>query len=275
MSRTVTDRLSTKTLDQRFCHELETGFELAPRVSQGVLELVKQVFQRNGVPGAHTGRLRPGQIRQVIAAADAPHGRPLDETEMVEITWTLDAGEEDLEVLSEHGATALRRVRLLRLVDEALDQGGEPTQEDLAKALNVTARTIRSDVSALKAKGYVVATRGKLRGVGRGQSHKVIIVELYLKRYTYTEIMRRTRHSAYAIKRYVQTFSRVGMLKCKGLSTSEIACAVGISERLTQEYLDLYQRYDTPDYRDRLAEVIQMVSSGGQAPAPRAKKGAK
>jgi DNA-binding Lrp family transcriptional regulator len=275
MSRTVTDRLSTKTLDQRFCHELETGFELAPRVSQGVLELVKQVFQRNGVPGAHTGRLQPGQIRQVIAAADAPHGRPLDETEMVEITWTLDAGEEDLEVLSEHGATALRRVRLLRLVDEALDQGGEPTQEDLAKALNVTARTIRSDVSALEAKGYVVVTRGKLRGVGRGQSHKVIIVELYLKRYTYTEIMRRTRHSAYAIKRYVQTFGRVGMLKCKGLSTREIAYAVGISERLTQEYLDLYQRYDTPDYRDRLTEVIQMVSNGGQAPASGAKKGAK
>jgi hypothetical protein len=65
------------------------------------------------------------------------------------------------------------------------------------------------------------------------------------------------------------------MLKCKGLSTREIAYAVGISERLTQEYLDLYQRYDTPDYRDRLTEVIQMVSNGGQAPASGAKKGAK
>lgn len=106
-------------------------------------------------------------------------------------------------MLQEHNAVALRRVRLLRLVDEALDQGGEPTQEDLGKALGVTDRTIRSDIAALEAEGYRVATRGKLRGVGRGQTHKVIIVELYLKRYTYTEIRQRTRHSVYAIKRYI------------------------------------------------------------------------
>ena len=113
-------------------------------------------------------RLRPGQIRQVIAAVDAPHGRPLGQTEMVEVTWTVDAGEEDLDVLRMHSPRALRRVRILRLVDETLDQGGAATQEDLAKALGVTARTIRSDIAALEAKGYRIATRGKLRGVGRG-----------------------------------------------------------------------------------------------------------
>jgi DNA-binding Lrp family transcriptional regulator len=273
MSRTTTDRLAVKTLDQRFRYELETGFEMAPRVAQGILEAAKNTFSLDAVSGRQNGRLRPGQIRQVIAAAGAPHGRPLRETDMVEVVWTLKAGEEDQEVLRDQGAQALRRVRILRLVDEALAQGGEPTQEDLAKALGVTARTIRSDVAALEADGYRVATRGKRQGVGRGQTHKVIIVELHLKRHTYTEIKRRTRHSVTAIKRYIRTFGRVVMLKRRGLSVSEIAFAVGISERLTEEYLDLYERYDTAEYRARLAEMVQMVSAGGQRPSETPKKG--
>lgn len=273
MSRTAIDRLAVKTLDQRFRYELETGFEMAPRVAQGILEVAKDIFNLDAVAGVQNGRLRPGQIRQVIAAAGAPHGRPLRETEMVEVVWTIKAGEEDLEVLREHGSDALRRVRILRLIDEALEQGGEPTQEDLGKALGVTARTIRSDIAALEAEGYRVATRGKLRGVGRGQTHKVIVVELYLKRHTYTEIKRRTRHSVTSIKRYIQTFGRVVMLTRKGLSMSEIAFAVGISERLTKEYLDLYQRYDIPEYQARLAEIVRMVSGGIQKSAETPKRG--
>lgn len=273
MSSTTIDRLATKTLDQRFRQELEQGFELAPRVAQGVLETAKQVFNLNAVTRAPNGQLRPGQIRQVIARESAPHGRPLEETEMVEVVWTLDAGEEDLDVLKEHGRVTLRRIRILRLVEEALEQGGEPTQEDLSKALGVTVRTIRSDVAALEADGHQVATRGKLRGVGRGQTHKVIIVELYLKRHTYTEIMRRTRHSVSAIKRYIQTFGRVVMLTRKGLSISEVAYAVGSSERLAQEYLDLYHRYKTPEYQGRLAEIVQRVSGRAKTPAEGAKKG--
>lgn len=275
MSRTAIDRLAVKTLDQRFRYELETGFEMAPRIAQGILEAAKDVFNLDAVSGDQNGRLRPGQIRQVIAGAGAPHGRSLRETEMVEVVWTVDAGEEDLEMLREDDSAALRRVRILRLVDEALDQGSEPTQEDLGKALGVTDRTIRSDVAALEAEGYRVATRGKRRGVGRGQTHKVIIVELYLKRHTYTEIKHRTRHSVTAIKRYIQTFGRVVMLTRKGLSVSEIAFAVGISEQLTEEYLGLYQRYDIPEYQARLVEIVQMVSGGLSKSTKGSKKGAR
>lgn len=263
MAPTVIDRLSLKTLDQRFQYELETGFELAPRVSQGILALAKEVFGLDQAPVNKLERLRPGRIRQIIAAAGVRPGRPLAQADLVEVTWTLDAGVEDLEVLEHHGRVALRRVRLLRLVEEALDQGGEPTQEDLARALGVTARTIRTDIAALKQQGFAIATRGMLQGVGRGQTHKVRIVELYLQRHTYTEIMRRTRHSAAAIQRYTQAFARVVLLHRKGLLVGELAYAIGISERLAQEYLDLYARYDIPAYQDRLAEVVQMISSSG------------
>jgi hypothetical protein len=275
MVRTTIDRLAVKTLDQRFKHELETGFELAPRVSQGILELAKDVYCLDTASAVGTELFRPGRIRQVIAAAGAPHGRPLVQTEMVEVTWTLDAGEEDLEVLEHYGRVALRRVRLLRLVDEASDQGGEPTQEDLAKALGVNARTIRADIAVLSTEGYLVATRGMLRGIGRGQTHKVIIVELYLQRYTYTEIMRRTHHSAAAIKRYLQTFGRIVLLVRKELVPTEMAYVVGISERLVQEYLHLYHRYNLPEHQGRLADLAQMAGRGGSGTVLGSKRGAR
>ena len=56
---------------------------------------------------------------------------------MVGGTWTADAGEEDLETLRRYSQVAVSRVRILPLLDEALDQGGEPKQEDLARALGV------------------------------------------------------------------------------------------------------------------------------------------
>lgn len=273
MVRTIIDRLAVKTLDQRFRYELETGFELAPRISQGILDMAKEIFSLDTVSLDRSRVIRPGQIRQVIAAAKAPHGSPLHQTDMVEVTWTLDAGEEDLEILKQHGRVALRQVRLLRLIDEALDQDGVATQEDLARTLGVGVRTIRADIATLKMKGYHIITRGQLHGAGRGQTHKVLIVELYLKRQTYSEIMRQTRHSAQAIKRYLQTFGRVVMLTRKELNVNEIAHAVGISERLTQEYLALYQRYNIPTYQTRLAEMVQMLSGAVAQSASGLKKG--
>lgn len=275
MEKAANNRLAIKTLEQRFRHELESGFEFAPRIAQGVLDTAKEIFHLNTVPLERHHRLRPGQIRQILAVAEAPHGCPLEEIEMVEVTWTVDAGAEDKETLAELGRVGLRQKRILRLIDEALEQGGEPTQEDLGKALGVTARTIRSDIATLKKDGHQIATRGKLRGVGRGQTHKAFIVELYLQRYTYTEIKRRSRHSIRAIKRYIQTFGRVIMLKRKGMNVSEIAFSINITEKLATEYLALYREYDIPKYQARLTEIIQRVSGRVQSASETPKRGAK
>lgn len=97
---------------------------------------------------------------------------PLGALSKVEVTLTLDAEEEDLDVLSKYGRKALRRVRILRLVEETLNQGGILTQEDLARILNVDVRTIKRDIAHLRASGYLIHTRGQIKGIGRGKSHK-------------------------------------------------------------------------------------------------------
>jgi len=241
-----------------FLHELENGFELSPKEARGILESAKTVFNLEGA--SHSGNIRPGQIKEVVLAKDAPSGKPLNQLKKVEITLTLDAGEEDLDVLSKYGRTYLREVRILRLVEEARDQGGILTQEDLSCILKVDVRTVKRDVAYLRREGYLVHTRGQIKGIGRGKSHKVAIVELYLQRYTYTEISRRTRHSPFAIKRYLTTFSRVINLKRKGVDPQEIVFLLGISSHLAEEYLKLYQRYNLPQYQDRIENISGLSS---------------
>jgi len=66
MLRSTIDRLEVKTLEQRFRYELETGFEVAPRISKGILDLAKEVFRLDTVSSDGDRRLRPGQTRQVL-----------------------------------------------------------------------------------------------------------------------------------------------------------------------------------------------------------------
>ena len=62
-----------------------------------------------------------------------------------------------------------------------------------------------------KEAGIEVRTRGVIHNIGRGQTHKVKIVGLYLEGKTFSEIRFKTHHSTGAIKRYIQGFQKVIM----------------------------------------------------------------
>ena len=185
------------------------------------------------------------------------------------MTLTLDAGQEDRQVQQEHGIIALRRVRIQRLLDEALGQGTVATQEDLAQILQVSVRTIKRDCHSLEEEGIYLPTRGKLKGIGRGQTHKAQIVGRWIRGETYDQIRRNTRHSVIAIQRYVQTFVRMIDLHQQGYSEDQIALLLERGVALVREYLAIYKQHDTPQYRDRLTEQLERLSKGS-----RVKKGA-
>ena len=256
MVRSQTERLAEKTVERQFLHELEMDFELAPATSRALLSAAQQVLFSCG----RDGELREGQMLVTVVGSREPAGKPLTAMKKVSVVVTVDGGLDDLEVLQQHGASSLRRLRVLRMTEEALDQGGVLTQEDLARLLQTGVRTIRRDLVHLRAAGHWVPTRGAVQDMGRGQSHKAKIVEMYLRRMTYSEIARRAHHSASSIKRYVQTFGRVLVLWEYGVrEVREIAYIVGVSERLAGEYLDLRRRYATDQYRDRLAEIAHQA----------------
>jgi DNA-binding SARP family transcriptional activator len=106
------------------------------------------------------GPLLPGQVRCRLARLGVPGGRLLREEERAVILWTVQAGAGDTALLERAGKAGLRRQRILRLLGEARAQGGDPSEADLARALGVSVRTLRSDVAALREKGWPVRTRG-------------------------------------------------------------------------------------------------------------------
>jgi hypothetical protein len=264
------DRLAIKTPEASFLHVLQGEFGFSPRVSQDVLQVAQEMLLGN-VPGK---TVRPGQTRLVVASMRAPFGPPLSETDKVEITLTVDAGIEDRRVKTREGLSGMRQGQVLRLTAEALEQGGVLTQEDLARVLGVHRRTIARTVHALKGQGHLVQTRGAIQGVGRCQSHKVRIIELWLDREGYEKIARWVHHSPRSIQRYVSTFLRMVVLQRKGTAVSEIAFLTRSSKRLVREYLRVYEAaMGEPRRREKLEEELARVTADTDRPSGGEKRG--
>jgi hypothetical protein len=261
MEQQTIERLQVKTPEQRFLSILENEFHEPPRVAQALLEEAQACLLGTAQ------HLRPGQTRVILARRDAGPGRGLTETPMTEVIWTLNAGLEDLDVQQRHGHAALRRVRILRLVNEALDQDAVATQEDLAHALTVSVRTVKRDCACLQAQGVEIPTRGNVQGIGRGQTHKAQIVGRWLRGETYDQITLHTRHSLSSIRRYVQTFARVVHLHRRGMADHQIAMLLGIGSSLVAEYLTIHRENDAPACRQRLEAQLKRLLTSEARPA--------
>lgn len=249
-NKSLYDRSLEKTPEQLFINSLRREYELSPAESAGILELAKRCLFGE-VPEIL------GKQKFLCASRRARHGRALKEQEILEVELTLDGGIEDLDVLRRQGSKALRQLKILRITEEAYYQEGLLTQEDIGRLLQVSSRTVREDIRELQKDGNPVRTRGNEQDIGRGISHKSRIIELYLKGYTYDVIIRRSRHSAHSIKRYVNTFGRLLLILSHGIrNISEISRLLHQSERLTKEYLALYDKYRKEDHWPKVYQEL-------------------
>lgn len=277
-------RLSVKTLDQVFTAQAREGLGCSLFEAQALTELVKEVY----FPWlAQPDAIQAGQLAMTAVSAEEPGHKPLSQCKMVPVVLTLHAGEEDHRYRLAHGSqgtVALRQRQIERMAQEALDQGALLTAEDLAlRIFNCGLRTISRDLKALAEQGIVVPLRSQQKDVGRALSHRVQAVELYLKRYTFTQIGQRIHHSLRSIANYVISFALVVAHTRDGHSVDEIAFLMQISPTLVGQYQELYQRFNVPAYQARIDELIATVQARGfrpsqleeqAGPAPAAKKGA-
>lgn len=148
---------------------------------------------------------------------------------------------------------ALKFARLLRWATDARGQGALLTLPDLAVLAGISVDAIRRQLAAHPE--VVVPTRGRVKDIGRGMTHKTQIVELYLQLHTETEICERTGHSYASVEAYLREFARVVTLADQGLNQVMIRRVTGRSMALVGAYLELYRRYDTPEYHFRLAQL--------------------
>gem|GEM_PF-1125359 len=87
----------------------------------------------------------PRKISVALARKDVPLGRSLRDDEYVTFHWTVNAPQD--ETISDKSFR--RQYRLKRLLQEAGEQDAAPTDDDLARALGVSRRTILRDIQFL------------------------------------------------------------------------------------------------------------------------------
>jgi biotin operon repressor len=233
MEDKVIERLQAKSPEKAIIERIGQDFNLAPFMARTQFEQMRRYFAEY-----FDLECDVGQMTFLAVSADVPPGQPIAACERLAITLTLDHPD-DIEALRQ-GIAALRRSKIQRLTQEAREQDTLLTQEDLARLLCASRSTIKRDIAWLRKQGTDVPTRGQIKDIGKGISHKTQIVEDWLAGYTFSQIKQRRRHSIHSIDRYCSGFRRVVRLHEHGLNVGEIRLSTGLSERLIGEYLDLY-----------------------------------
>jgi len=252
-------RLRIKTLSQRMQNVAIHGTGLSPWEAQVLVEAIEEVYFAD--PALREGA--EGQLKYSCVRIDQPAGKPITDCQMVTVVLTLfdpkDRGQ--LACDGKQAAVALRQRRLMRITEQAREQGGLLSQEDLAEILMCDVRTIRRDVESLRQKGIVVATRGQVRDIGPGVSHRGIAVRLWLEGKEPVEVARHINHSLAAVENYLEKFKRVVYLRGKHFDDYQSALTIGISVAAVKTFVAIYEQYrHKPFFRQRVDE-IELVGS--------------
>ena len=234
------ERLSSKTLDAQFLHEIQHGLNCSPFEALAVLDVAKEVYLPFMDPDVV--KAPPGKITLVALNADESPGKPIQSCQKQSVCLTLHRGQEDDRLLQEHGPAGFRRARIPDLAQEALSQGALLTREDLAyRIFFVSPRTISRDLKALRDHhpDIPVPLRSTVQDIGPVLTHRVRIVRLALEGRTFTQICRTTYHSPSAVSNYLSTFERCVQLARRGMQAGQIAFLLRRGKGLIRQYLTL------------------------------------
>ncbi len=230
-------RLQAKSLDAQFTHEMVTGLNCSPFEAAAIVERVHEIY----TPLLETSQgLKPGQIQMTVVDASVAPNTPLAKAKQRLVTLTLYAGQEDIETRKKGSVPELRQKRLCRMCQEAFQQGGLLTLEDLANLFNCGVRTLINDLAALRKQNIVPALRSTTKDMGRAITHRRLIITLWLQGLEYSEIARKTCHSVDSVANYVDKFKRCAALFASGFDVHTVALMVKLSTPLTQEFQRLH-----------------------------------
>jgi biotin operon repressor len=249
-------RLDIKSCEQLFANLITEGTNCSPFESEIIVDKAKEIF----AIGEHAegNIMQPGQMIWTPLDINEPPGKPLTRCKLKRVVLTHISYKEDSEVRRQFGRPAKRQQQILRMSDEARQQGALLTQEDLAEILDTDVRTIRRDIQGLRKRGFEVPTRGQQKDIGPGVSHRVKAIELFLQDKQPVEIARQIKHSLTAVERYIDTFCRIVYCQRQFRSNLKTALVVGVSIATVNTYLCIHtEACEDPRYRERISEIEQ------------------
>lgn len=247
-------RLKIKTLGQQMKQAAIMGAGLSPWEAELLVEVIDEVYFTD----PELRELKTGQMKYACVAATEGPGKPLTQCAMATVILSL-IDEEDkgnLPYAGKQGSVASRRRKIMRLTEEAREQGGLLTQEDLGQLLMADVRTIRTDIAALRETGIIVATRGQQKDIGPGVSHRGLAIRHWLEGKEPVEVARAINHSIKAVENYLEKFKRVAYLRTKSFDDYQIALTVGISVAAAKTFVEIYHEFKHKSFfASRLAEI--------------------
>jgi hypothetical protein len=255
LDQSLSGRLQSKTVKRAIIGNIARDFNLTPILAEAYFTQISDYFVRHAEL-----TLSSGQLQYLAVDEREPAGKPIVLCKKVPVRLTIHDAEEDLAVYKKSGLRGLREHRITRLTNEAIDQGGVLSYEDVAFLLTTSVVTIKRDMSRMRRHGVILPSRGWRQQMGRGQSHKTQILDLYFRGFQFTAIERKTRHSESSVRRHIQDFTRIVLLHIKGFSVDQIRISTGFSHRLIGEYLKLYQQHRSSR---EMRRVLQTPSKKG------------
>lgn len=248
-------RQSVKNIHQQMKNLAIQGIGISPWEAEVLIDTIEEVYFSDPI----LKDVKPGQLKYQCISEKESAGKSLKDCQMVTVTLTLFDENDKKDISSsanKDSSIEIRRRRISRISEEAKEQKGFLSQEDLAELLMCDVRTIRRDIKALKEQGIIIPTRGQQKDIGPGVSHRAVAISLWLEGKEPIEICRHIKHSIKAVENYLQKFKRVVYLKMKNFNKFEIALTVGISIYATSTFLELYEKFKNKKFfKSRLKEI--------------------
>jgi DNA-binding Lrp family transcriptional regulator len=154
----------------------------------------------------------------------------------------------------------LRQIKseaIVRILNQADDQGGCMTNAELAILLKISPSTASKYIRAYESeRGILLPRRGSIHDIGPTLTHKKEICRmLFLEGKSIEATCKATRHGPRSVSRYITNFKQVLLCHQKGLSIDEIVHATRISKHVVEQYLELFKEYAVTN--KRLDEILK------------------
>ncbi|MFV1969019.1 MAG: DUF1670 domain-containing protein, partial [Pirellulaceae bacterium] len=194
----------------------------------------------------------------------------IEDTRLVPIVLDLVTAQDIDEAIATGLRQETRRKKILRMFQQAYQQGAVLSYPDVSLLLHVQTSTISREVlDHERQTKQVIPRRGTIHDMGRSISHKAVICyKRLVEKKTTSQVAVETLHDPEEVEYYVQCLRRIKLCSEAGMEVEEISQATGHSKSLIQEYLDLIGQLHLSTNENRQKTTPKTKTA---KPTPRAK----
>lgn len=251
------DRLMNKTRESLLVNHFKERYKFSQVVAEALSSdavYLKTILDPNSP--------KDGQILRYVVNNTEPAGKPLKECQYVQAKLTIN-DPSDTEYRQKHGLIELKLKIIKRITDEAVNYSGCLSHEDIAELLVIDRGTVSDYIKVLESRGTPVYTRAYFTDSGRGISHKIPIIKLFLLGVPETEISQRTGHILGCVETYIRDFIRIALSHRKGNGEAIIARITSLSLKLIKEYLNIYKMLENDSsFEEPLHRLLNFYETG-------------